>query len=79
MKNLSLVSGTSNLFINGIEFEFNNSIQRDKTIKRLKKLGFGFGRATIFNEEFEGLCEAGKNGFNPYECTILAGKYSVSI
>jgi len=72
MKTLSLISGTNNLKVNGIVLEFNNSKELNKSIRKHQAQGFDFNKEFLRNtDEFDGLCQANQNGFNPYECTIM--------
>lgn len=78
MKTLSLVSGEPlSLEVDGVLNTYDTIKDRKRVVNKLIKSGYSFNSISHM-DEFEGLCMAGENGINPWNCTILAGKYSIS-
>jgi hypothetical protein len=70
---MSMVSGNNDIvFDNGVIFT--SATPREKTNLWNKLIRMGYSRPSdgyLKSDEFNGLCQAGQLGLNPFNCTIM--------
>ena len=76
---MTMVSGNNNIeFTNGVVFESETS--REKTNLWNKLLRMGYDRVHNFqSDEFDGLCQAGELGIDPFACTIMCSNPELNV
>jgi hypothetical protein len=75
---MSYISGTLDIkFDNGVIFTSATWQERRNLWNKLKRMGFD--RCYNFSsDEFDGLCQAGQLGLNPFACTIMCDNPSLN-
>lgn len=75
---MSYVSGTLDIeFENGVVFRSATSNERGKLWNKLKRMGYT-QHYNPQSDEFDGLCQAGQLGLNPFACTIMCSNPSLN-
>ena len=68
---MTLISGANCVSFSNVSFL--TSCSRETTILWNKLLKMGYARCYNFqSDEFDGICESGKLGFNPFKFTIIS-------
>jgi hypothetical protein len=68
---MTMVSGTNNIvFDNGVVFSSETPREKTNLWNKLKRMGFE-QHYNFSSDEFDGICQAAKNGENPFAYSII--------